>query len=196
MDVLKEAAIVYNNLLNVKYKIILGKKGKLTEFEIMFEKIHFHHLIGLQYLTDLPQMKRKRDVIFDEIINGQITVETIQKSSFYTEIEQRLNDFLLFEKLLDSNDIIFKFHPNKSGFSGINADYLMKTIYDFRTNYIFLKNYDNSDSKYCNSFFFNNSNDYTRNQITMTVLYKEKIDLTTGKSIVQLDRLKPRQNTQ
>lgn len=53
MDKLYECATAYQKLLNVNYKIILGRKGKLIELRICFESIHFHHLIGLHKLTDL-----------------------------------------------------------------------------------------------------------------------------------------------
>lgn len=48
MDDLKAAAMCFNNLLNTKYRIILGKRGRLTEFNITFQKEDFFHLIGLQ----------------------------------------------------------------------------------------------------------------------------------------------------
>lgn len=41
MDDLKAAALTFQSLLNIKYKIILGKKGRLTEFCIGFEKTDF-----------------------------------------------------------------------------------------------------------------------------------------------------------
>lgn len=188
MDSLKAAAFVFQILLDVKYKIILGKRCRLTEFYIDFEKEDFFHLIGLQYLRDIPQLKKNRGTIFDKIIAGEITETFVSKSSFYKDIEQRVIDFSLFEELLDSNELVFKYSFNRSTFSDIRAEYLMKTTYEERTNYIFIDKSDARTDKFCRSFFFNEENDYTQNHITMSLLYKEKI-FADGKSIVQLDKL-------
>lgn len=189
MDNLKSAALVFNGLLDVKYKIILGKRGKLTEFYIGFEKEDFFHLIGLQYLRDIPQLKKNRGIIFDKIISGEITEAFISKSPFYKDIQQRIIDFVLFEELLDSNELIFKYACNRATFSDIPAEYLLKTIYNYRTNYIFIDKSNDRTHKFCRSFFFNENNNYTQNQITTTLLYKEKI-FANGNSIVQLDKIK------
>ena len=44
MDLLYECAAAYQSLLDIRYKIILGRKGRLTELQIYFEPIHFHHI--------------------------------------------------------------------------------------------------------------------------------------------------------
>ncbi len=189
MDDLKRAAMIFQGLLNVKYKIILGKKRKLTEFYIDFQKEDFFHLIGLQYLKDLPYLRKSRDIVFDKIINGEITLTDISKSYFYEAITQRIQDFLLFETLLDSNDIAFKYAKNRSTFSNISAEYLLLTSYEGRTNYIFIDQFTNRVCKGCRSFFFNDINDYCKNQVRMTLLYKEKIYVNDKKSVIQFDRL-------
>ena len=190
MDKLKEAALLFQKLLGVKYKPILGNKGKLTEFYIDFNKEDFFHLIGLQYLKDLPQLKKNRAFIFDKILSDNITENQISKSCFYTDIEQRISDFLLFEELLDSNETVFKYSFNRSSFSDIRAEYLLKTTYKIRTNYIFIDKRTNIDNKFCRSFFFNDKNNYCQNQVTMTLLYKEKI-FANGSSVIQLNKLTP-----
>lgn len=189
MDNLKSAALVFNGLLAVKYKIILGKRGNLTEFSIGFEKEDFFHLIGLQYLRDIPQLKKNRGIIFDKIISGEITESLISKSSFYEDIRQRIIDFIAFEELLDSNELVFKYARNRATFSNILAEYLLKTRYNCRTSYIFLDRSNDRSDKFCRSFFFNENNNYTLNQIAMTLLYKEKV-LANGESIIQLDKIK------
>lgn len=188
MDDLKLAALAFQRLLDVKYKIVLGKKGKLSEFCINFDKNDFFHLIGLQYLKDIPQLKTSRSRVFDLIIEEKITQQSIAKSAFYNKISQRIKDFTLLEAVLDSNNLIFKYSKKRSTFSEITAEYLLKTIYENRTNYIFIDNSNQRKYKFCRSFFFNDTNDYTSNQITMTLLYKEKI-YSSGKSIIQLDKL-------
>lgn len=129
-------------------------------------------------------------MIFDKIIDGEITAGDISKSHFYSDIEQRIKDFSLFEIILDSNELVFKYSKNRSSFSNINAEYLLKTLYDERTNYIFINSSNERESKLCVSFFFNDSNNYTENQVTMTMLYKEKIHIDSGLSDIQFNKLK------
>ncbi|MGN0469227.1 MAG: PBECR4 domain-containing protein [Acutalibacteraceae bacterium] len=73
----------------------------------------------------------------------------------------------------------------------MDANYLIKTITDSRTSYIFTnKRTEENHEQFCRSFFFNDESDYTKNQITMTLLYKEKMNKITKTSIVQYNRLK------
>lgn len=189
MDELKKAAIAFQHLLDVQYKIILGKKGRLTSLLIGFEKADFFHLIGLQYLHDMPQLKKSREKIFDKIIAGELAQQHISNSVFYEDIAQRIKDFTSFESIMDSNELVFMYAHRKSSFSKINAKYLLKTVYRRRTNYIFVDEAANRERMFCKSFFFNDSNDYTQNQISMTLLYKEKIYLN-GSREIQLNKLK------
>ena len=189
MDSLKTAATAFQCLLPIRYKIILGKKHRLTELEIGFDKTDFFHLAGLQYLKDIPQLKAKRNILFDEVLNGTIAFDTVHSSAFFDTIEQRIIDFSAIESILDRNDLVFKYTKNRSTFSNITAEYFLKTPLDGRTNYIFLDSQDGGQLKYCKSFFCNDTNDYCFNQVSMTLLYKEKCNLSTGESIVQLDRL-------
>lgn len=189
MDDLKAAAMCFNNLLNTKYRIILGKRGRLTEFNITFQKEDFFHLIGLQYLKDLPILKRSSTIIFDKILSDDISLTTIKKSQFYDSVQQRICDFKLFETLLDNNDLIFKYTKNRSYFSNITADYLLITKHQSRTGHIFIGRLNDESSMSCRSFFFNDHNNYSEHQVKMTLLYKEKISCDTGKSVIQFNKL-------
>lgn len=44
MDKLKECALIFKSLLQIEYKIILGRKGTLIEFNINFEETAFYCL--------------------------------------------------------------------------------------------------------------------------------------------------------
>ena len=189
MDSLKAAATAFERLLPVRYKIILGRKRRLTELEIGFDKTDFFHLAGLQYLKDLPQLKAKRNILFDEVLNGTIAFDTVRSSAFFNAVEQRIIDLSVIESILDRNDLIFKYTKDRSTFSNISAEYFLKTPLGERTNYIFIDSPDGGKLKYCKSFFCNDTNNYSFNQVSMTLLYKEKCNLSTGESIVQLDRL-------
>lgn len=108
MDLLKKCAIGFNLLLRYKYHFVLGRKGKLKEFTISFEKSDFHHLAGLHKLKDNAKIQQgKRTDIFDSILTGEITLEQIQKSQFYNEMKERLEPLCLLEEFLDNNELIF-----------------------------------------------------------------------------------------
>lgn len=40
----------------------------MTDISIIFSEKDFHHLAGLQYLKDMPELKQSRSKIFNKII--------------------------------------------------------------------------------------------------------------------------------
>ncbi|MEG2915185.1 MAG: PBECR4 domain-containing protein, partial [Oscillospiraceae bacterium] len=46
MDKLQECAKSFEKLLDKKYHIIIGRKGKSTDFTVEFSPLDFHHLMG------------------------------------------------------------------------------------------------------------------------------------------------------
>lgn len=198
MDKLKECAINFEKLLDIQYKIILAKKGKPTKFVLTFDKKDFHHLVGLQKLKDISNLKRDRAIIFDEILNDVITYDMISKSPFFESneekkqfgIKSRIDYFIHIEKILDSNNLSFKYNKNKNAWSVIDCEYIFKNSDFDRELFVFIDKRDNKENKFCRSFFPRENTDYTKEQIKMTLIYKEKINLTLGKSIIQLDKRK------
>lgn len=63
------------SLLDTEYKLILGRKGEAVSLNITFDKKDCFHLMGLQYLTDRPELSRDRGKIFDEIKARVLTKE-------------------------------------------------------------------------------------------------------------------------
>ena len=74
MDKLQKCAKAFENLLEIQYRIIIGRKGKTVELVIGFSKLDFHHLMGLGKLKDLRIAKQNRGSVFDEIITGIMTL--------------------------------------------------------------------------------------------------------------------------
>lgn len=58
--------------------------------------------------------------------------------------------------------------------------------------YIFLARQVNAEWYFCHSFFPKEQKDYTKGQAIYTMLYKEKICLSTGKVQIQYDRFTPK----
>lgn len=179
----------FASLLNTEYEIVLGRKGVAVTLRITFDKKDCYHLMGLQYLTDRPELNRDRGLIFDQIYNRIIKKEQIESSDKYHLIAERVDFLPLLEQIMDSNDTMFKYNKKTNAFSMIEADYLMKTPVFNRNVYVFLsKNKD--DQYFCRSFFPEAKRDYTKNQASWTLLYKKKMDKSTGREIILYNKLK------
>lgn len=189
MDYLQICAKAFEKLLDIQYHIILGRKGKLTELNILFEPKEFHHLIGLHKLRDLRLARENREKIFYEILAGKITMEDLKKSRYYSEIQKRLEPFYKIENIFDSNKVIFRYNSKLQTFSLIEAEYLLFTPYENTDIYIFLDRQAGSDFFFCRSFFQKELKDYTKGQAVYTLLKKEKITISTGDREMQYDRI-------
>ena len=179
----------FASLLDTEYQLILGRKGEAVSLKITFDKKDCFHLMGLQYLTDRPELSRDRGKIFDEIKARVLTKEQIESSDLYEQIADRIDLLPFLEDLFDSNDTVFKYNEKKNSFSMIKADYLMKNRLVDKNVFIFLSK-SKDDTYFCRSFFPETNRDYSKNQASWTLLYKKKIAISTGKSVVLYDRLK------
>lgn len=176
-------------LLETEYEIVLGRKRVSVTLRITFDKKDCFHLMGLQYLKDRPELNRDRGKVFDEIVSGKIKREQIEKSDFYSKIEERVHFIPLIEGIIDSNDTIFKYNQKANMYSMIDADYIMKSQLENRSLFLFLSQGDN-ERYFCRSFFPQGKKDYTKNQASWTLLFKKKKNLKTGAEIILYDRLK------
>lgn len=179
----------FNTLLDTRYKLILGRKGMLVELEITFDKKDCYHLMGLQYLTDRPELNRDRGKVFDDILLRKIQKEQIESSDLYYKIRERINLLPLLEEILDSNETIFKYNQKSNVFSMIEADYLLKNSIENKNVYLFLSKLERN-SFFCRSFFREGKKDYTKNQASWTLLFKKKINLQTHAENILYDKLK------
>ena len=189
MRTVNDCILSFISLLSTEYEIILGRKGIAVKLIIIFDKKDCFHLMGLQYLADRPELRRDRGKIFDEIQKGIIKQEQIESSDFYYKIQDRIHFLPLLEKILDSNDTVFKYNGKTNIYSMIEADYLMKNHMEDRNLFLFLSN-KKDDYYFCRSFFPEEKMDYTKKQASWTLLYKKKKNLSDGTEMVLYDRLK------
>lgn len=189
MDYLQICAKAFEKLRDVQYHIVLGRKGKLVNLNILFEPKEFHHLIGLHKLHDLRLARGNREKIFYEILAGKISMEDLKKSRYYSEIQKRLEPFYKIENIFDSNKVVFRYNSKLQTFSLIEAEYLLSTPYENTDIYIFLDRQVDSDFFFCRSFFQKELKDYTKGQAVYTLLKKEKITISTGDREMQYDRI-------
>lgn len=175
------------SLIDTEYIIKIGRKETSVTLHIQFQKDHCFHLMGLQHLKDRPNLKRSRSKVFDDILKRKISKENIESSVFYSGIARRIQLLPTLESILDSNDTIFKYNRNLNQFSMIEADYLLKSNLTEETVFVFLS--QEKDGTYCcKSFFPKETTDFSLNQPVWTLLYKEKIQRSSGKRTVLYDK--------
>ena len=187
MSNILDAVKVFNKLLDIEYEIILAKKDKKVQLNVVFQKEHCHHLLGLHYLTDRESLNKDRAMIFDKILSGKITANFIESSQFYSKIKDRVHYLAQLESIFDSNDTVFKYDEKENILtSQITGEYLMKNIVESRNIFTFLDK--TKDGKYyCRSFFPQSFKDYSYRQKNWTVLSKKKIFKKFGEAIVLYD---------
>lgn len=190
MELIKDCAKAFNQLLFYEYHFVIGRKGKSKEFILGFDKADFHHLAGLHKLRDNVKIQtRKRSDIFDEILSGEIKQEQIEKSAFYQEMSLRLEPLCHLEKFLDDNHLIFRYNEKVHKYSLIKADYLLENEYFDMIVYLFLGARSDEKEQMCRTFFPKKDKDYSIGQAQYTLLKKEKINVINREVEVQYNRL-------
>ncbi len=191
MSDILEAARAFTNLLDIEYQLVLGRKNKIIPISITFNENNFFHLAGLHYLTDRTKILfGDRAILLQKILSNIITINQISSSRCYYEIKERIDYLIYLEQILDDNKTVFKYNPHLEIFSAIQAEFLMKNEVKSRNVFTFLSQ-DKSTGKYfCRSFFPQTDKDYSIGQTNWTLLYKKKIQKSTGIETVLYDRLK------
>ena len=194
MDLLKECALSFQVLLEYEYHFVIGRKGQLREFWLGFDKADFHHLAGLHKLKYIAQIQQgMREKIYQKILQGDISMDLLEKSSYYGEMEGRILPLTGLEQFLDDNQMIFRYNEKIHKFSMIKADYLMEGNANLIPSYLFLgARKDDEKEQMCRTFFRKEDKDYTDGQPKYTLLKKEKLHLPTGNMLVQFDKLLPK----
>ncbi|MCR5125487.1 MAG: hypothetical protein K6B43_09870 [Treponema sp.] len=178
MDLLLQCAKNFENLLTCKYHFIIGRKGVQREFFITFQKKDFHHIAGLHKLTDKRSLQHgSREELFDEIIQGKFDINFLKSSFHFEEMSDRLEALVNLEKLLDSENLVFKYNENVRASSSIKAAYLLEGTLNGQTLFLFLDCRSDSMPKeqVCRSFFPKSRIDYSIGQPRYTLLKKEKL---------------------
>lgn len=192
VDILYKAAVNYKKMLNIGYKIILGKKGKAYYINLNFYEESFFHLVGLQHLTDLKQLKGNKERIYKNILDGLITYKDIKKSVHFEEwhLEDRITYLEYLEEMLDNNKITFLINAKEYIlYTNIRADYLFEYLLDSETTLYFFSR-ESSFPKVENeclgcSFFKKSLKDYRKGTIPTTLLCNEKIIYEKKPNIVE-----------
>lgn len=172
----------FTSLLTTEYVITLGRKNTAVTLLLSFDKEDCFHLMELQHLKDLPNLKKNRAKIFDDIVEYRIKDETIEASDFYHEIEERVRLLSYLEDILDSNETIFKYNETLNAFSSIQAEFLLDNQYKETRVFVFLSR-KKTGKYFCRSFFPMGTIDFARNQQKWTLLKKVKRNQETGEEV-------------
>ena len=183
----------FKKIMDYEYYFSIGRKGKLKEITLGFSDTDFHHLAGLHKLKDTHIAHANRSAIFQQILNGSITYDTLTKSQFLPEIQSRLEALPNLESLLDENQLVFRYNPQIYPHSSIQSEYLLKMGDGIILGITFLfLNQSEHGIYFCRSFFPMERSDYTKGQMQYTLLKKEKYNLKTQQSLVEYNRLIPK----
>lgn len=181
MDPLFNSASKFNALTQHEYRFTIGRKGKTRDLRVTFSTDDFHHLAGLHKIRDNDFFRTaKRSKVFDAIMDGSITDQTLQKSRYYEEVFERIELVGNLQTLLESSEIVFRFSNKRLPFySKIEADYLLECTYN-GVVFIFLIASDEPDSYRCKSLFYKSTRDYSLGQERYTLLQTTKRNLLTS----------------
>lgn len=210
MDILKHSALVYKEMLNKEYLIIGGKNGSLFSNILQFTAEEFKHCIGLHKLKDIPTIYRSSSAaLFHQILNDKLTIDNIRNSVKFHQIKKRIENFIYIEDYLDNAMVYYDWYQQKSPYSNIEASIMIpinKSVAENQSTYIFFKHIKNQIMNLSECIIEEaavnatvttiiDKRDYTKGQPRPPVMmYKEKINRSTGEHIILYDKLTTQHN--
>ena len=167
---LKKSAEIYSKYVDYNYTFILDCGISVNA---MFKADNFYHLTGLHYLTDIVQLDKRLNNnsaknIYKKILNNKIKQELIEKSEFYFKIEKRLQKFCDYDEIIFSK-IVVDFDYTILPQTELLSRYLLYKEYEDGYGILGLK-YDYSKDIYVpETFIFNETDYYIKNQVTYDI---------------------------
>ena len=71
-DKLQRCALAFQNLIDIQYEIIIGRKSQIYKIILNFSETEFVHLAGLHKLVDNEFFRTSsRKKVFDYAVNGK-----------------------------------------------------------------------------------------------------------------------------
>ncbi|MBQ6530314.1 MAG: hypothetical protein IJI39_05275 [Clostridia bacterium] len=171
MGLLKNCAEVYSRYSGYNYIFNLDCGISVTA---AFKPQHFHHLIGLHYLTDIAQVNTKLPHnsaanVYNRILKNKISQEVVERSAFYPSICERMEHFTDLGEIISSK-IIIDFDYTKAPNTKILSKYLLYKQYETAYAILGLK-YDYKLDVYVpETFIVEHSDYYIKGQTTYNVV--------------------------
>lgn len=170
---------LYKNLIDKKFHFILGSKGIEKCITITFRTQDLYHLLGIHKLKDLNSKAHKS--IRKSIRNFELppkSIDLIKKSSYFYSIVDRIELVSIIHELISDskNHIYFHSNKNRTSFSEIDWDYLIRFKFNDRQGFYFFKSIDTEQKNelFCISTFYSDNNSYYKMQKEWKIL---KIDI-------------------
>ena len=161
MDKIQESAMNFLHLVDTTRYIFHVARRNVKIITLDFSAKDFHHIAGLQYLTDI-NIPRNRNKTIEWILDERnlVTDLYLAESEFYygkpndeKDVQKRIEQLCYLEQYLDENNIIRIFSPKDGprNNSIINCDYIIESKLKGSTTtvYIFLKHRKGMDSPCC-----------------------------------------------
>ncbi len=172
------------------YKIIIGKNGHEVIINLHFPYDCFFHLLGLQYLVDIHELRNNRNAEreYDRLLkNTEFLREKVLNSQFLTEdVTSRWTALTKLEYILDNN--LETYYDKKNYYGGridnINFDYAFHLKNgDTIISFYFIKNVGSNDYKMVSNF--ENAEPKRHCGRPFTLIKKTKVNLATN-TVVEL----------
>lgn len=173
---------IFDKLLTTEYVFILGRKGQSETIVLNFDTSDFYHIVGLQYLEDLPQLQSARDLVYQRLKNGTTLLDAVRNSPHYNKIvQERMTPFLKIVSMLESDSLVFRFNRREArhvAISRLRFDYMFEATdpASGKTVFIFLRRRSDTDNQYT----------------LTTIFYKGHVDFSAGNTrwiILKTDRI-------
>lgn len=197
IGLLIESAKAYNDIVNFKYDIILGRKGRIEKINLIFLRKLFLHLSGINKIINKSILDNYPNIL-NSIINSDTTlINLIINSNNFEEISPRLLCLINLKDNLHNagKNKHFQFIKNNfcNNYTSIEFNFLLKCPFLYGNAYYFLRKSENSidNNEYiCISTFIENDKDYSIGQSLMTLLSKSEINLLNNSKIDLYKRFK------
>ena len=193
MDTIQSALFAFKKLIDYTYHFIVAHQKNKYEINLTFHETDFHHCAGLQYLKDID-IPRNTQKLFSKIENHELSDDTLSGSAFYEKVQEsyanvknRISGLQYIEKYLDNKNLICKYVKYMNRNSSIDVDYLIKSVMNRTTAYIFIRKRRASNDFCICSFFIEPKQPY--NGIKAYWLRKEKINNITREIFILYDKL-------
>lgn len=160
----------YKSIVNYHMEYIFADDSVIS---FKLKQTDFPHLLGLHKLIDIPVIRQFNDknnraisakYIISKIKRQELLTESIiRKSIYFPDIEVRFNSFSKENILTISyTDAIVDFNASLIG-SNLKAKYILFEKKKQGYNHLCIAE-DGNDKKYAESFFYNSTDLYLRNQ--------------------------------
>lgn len=187
MAEIKKSIEVYESLRSFRYQISI-ENG--TMFSLRLDREAYHHLAGLQHLTDMQDIAnpKLRHKIYNDIKLGKIPESKIMSSAKYAEISERIQSFPVMEEILSAGEgkIIVEFDNSKTDSKIAAKFHLFKReglpFQGEVTYYTLFLDTINGSTYFPVTYIVEHSNMYVRDQIMLDCTI-EKIPLNTKKEL-------------